>query len=202
MSYAGNHSVVVSDFLHLFKLAFGDIIWLCWCTTGHFRCDVWNIFMYLFFKHSFLSSHMYPENPEGTRVIVGSMNMGYDMYDVSDTTRNWTHNHSVASVRRSSRPQWWILWCNNNNNSWSDSFQPIFWDVGDVLLISKALNSLAMNGENWWTIFKATFAIVLKGFSKINWCCCSGRSVSSCGSWSPGASLRTRTLKSSKRGTI
>ena len=22
---------------------------------------------------------MYPENPEGTRVIVGSMNMGYDM---------------------------------------------------------------------------------------------------------------------------
>ena len=25
----------------------------------------------------FVSSHMYPENPEGTQVIVGSMNMGY-----------------------------------------------------------------------------------------------------------------------------
>ena len=31
---------------------------------------------------------MYPENPEGTRVIVGSVNMGY----VSDTARNRTHN--------------------------------------------------------------------------------------------------------------
>ena len=25
----------------------------------------------------FVSSHLYPENPEGTQVIVGSMNMGY-----------------------------------------------------------------------------------------------------------------------------
>ena len=31
---------------------------------------------------------MYPENPEETQVIVGSMNMGY----ISDTARNWTHN--------------------------------------------------------------------------------------------------------------
>ena len=31
---------------------------------------------------------MYPENPEGTQVIVGSMNMGY----MSDTARNRTHN--------------------------------------------------------------------------------------------------------------
>ena len=31
---------------------------------------------------------MYPENPEGTQVIVGSMNMGYK----SDTARNRTHN--------------------------------------------------------------------------------------------------------------
>ena len=28
----------------------------------------------------FVSSHMYPENPEGTQVIVGSMYMGYDIY--------------------------------------------------------------------------------------------------------------------------
>ena len=31
---------------------------------------------------------MYPENPVGTQVIVGSMNMGY----ISDTARNRTHN--------------------------------------------------------------------------------------------------------------
>ena len=31
---------------------------------------------------------MYPENPEGTQVIVGSMNMGY----ISHTARNRTHN--------------------------------------------------------------------------------------------------------------
>ena len=31
---------------------------------------------------------MYPENPEGTQVIVGSMNMRY----ISDTARNQTHN--------------------------------------------------------------------------------------------------------------
>ena len=31
---------------------------------------------------------MYPENPEGTQVIKGSMNMGY----ISDTARNRTHN--------------------------------------------------------------------------------------------------------------
>ena len=36
----------------------------------------------------FVSSHMYPENPGGTQVIVGSMNMGY----ISDTARNRTHN--------------------------------------------------------------------------------------------------------------
>ena len=31
---------------------------------------------------------MYPENPEGTQVVVGLMNMGY----ISDTARNQTHN--------------------------------------------------------------------------------------------------------------
>ena len=31
---------------------------------------------------------MYPENPRGTQVIVGSMNMGY----ISDAARNRTHN--------------------------------------------------------------------------------------------------------------
>ena len=40
------------------------------------------------FNTVFVSSHMYPENPEGTQVIEGSMNMGY----ISDTARNRTHN--------------------------------------------------------------------------------------------------------------
>ena len=40
------------------------------------------------FNIIFVSSHMYPENPEGTQVIVGSMNMGY----ISDIARNRTHN--------------------------------------------------------------------------------------------------------------
>ena len=42
----------------------------------------------VFLNTIFVSSHMYPENPEGTQVIVGSMNMGY----ISDTARNRTHN--------------------------------------------------------------------------------------------------------------
>ena len=37
----------------------------------------------------FVSNHMYRENRE-TQVIVGSMNMGYDI--ISDTARNRTHN--------------------------------------------------------------------------------------------------------------
>ena len=41
-----------------------------------------------FFNTIFVSSHMYPENPEGTQVFVGLRNMGY----ISDTARNRTHN--------------------------------------------------------------------------------------------------------------
>ena len=41
-----------------------------------------------FFFTIFVSSHMYHENPEGTQVILGSMNMRY----ISDTARNRTHN--------------------------------------------------------------------------------------------------------------
>ena len=41
-----------------------------------------------FLNTIFVSSHMYPENPEGTQVIVSSMNMG----NISDTARNRTHN--------------------------------------------------------------------------------------------------------------
>ena len=41
-----------------------------------------------FFTQFLSQAIMYPENPEGTQVIVGSMNMGY----ISDTARNRTHN--------------------------------------------------------------------------------------------------------------
>ena len=41
-----------------------------------------------FFNTIFVSSNMYPENPKGTQVIVGSMNMGF----ISDTAKNRTHN--------------------------------------------------------------------------------------------------------------
>ena len=44
--------------------------------------------MLIFLNTIFVLSHMYPENPEGTQVIVGSMNMRY----ISDTARNRTHN--------------------------------------------------------------------------------------------------------------
>ena len=54
-------------------------------STGEY---FYNFLRNFFFNTIFVSSHMYPENPEGTQVIVGSMNMGY----ISDTARNQTHN--------------------------------------------------------------------------------------------------------------
>ena len=54
-----------------------------------FNIDKCIVFFFFFFLNRiFVSSHMYPENQEGTQVIVGSMNMGY----ISDTARNRTHN--------------------------------------------------------------------------------------------------------------
>ena len=41
---------------------------------------------------------MYPENPEGTQVIVGSMNMGYDIYQTLSGIKLTTF--SVLSARR------------------------------------------------------------------------------------------------------
>ena len=43
---------------------------------------------YNLFNTIFVSIYMYPENPEGNQVIVGSMTMGY----ISDIARNRTHN--------------------------------------------------------------------------------------------------------------
>ena len=43
-----------------------------------------HIQQFFFLNTIFVSSHVYSENPEGTQVILGSMNMGY----ISDTARN------------------------------------------------------------------------------------------------------------------
>ena len=62
----------------------------------------------LFFYTIFVSRHMYPENIEGTQVIVGSMNMGYESYDnyISDTAKNQNSHHVPSQVRvDSTRPQ-------------------------------------------------------------------------------------------------
>ena len=52
----------------------------------------------MIFNTIFVSSHMYPENSDGTQVIVGSMNMG----NISDTARNQTH--SLFRPKRESIP--------------------------------------------------------------------------------------------------
>ena len=60
----------------------------CKCLST-FVYNSWYIYLFFFFNTIFfVSSHMYPENSEGTQVIVGSLNMGY----ISDTARNRTHN--------------------------------------------------------------------------------------------------------------
>ena len=66
--------------------------------------DRLNSLLLQFFNTIFVSSHMYPENPEETQVIVGSMNMGY----ISDTARNRTHNLFVPSQAGAdtTMPQW------------------------------------------------------------------------------------------------
>ena len=49
---------------------------------------------FFLFQHNFCAKPYVPRNPEGTQVIVGSMNMGY----ISDTARNRTH--------KPVRPKW------------------------------------------------------------------------------------------------
>ena len=71
--------------IHLFNLSSFKLF----CTDEYSLTDQHSVIYCSFFLNTiFVSSHMYPENPEGTQVIVGSMNMGY----ISDTARNRTHN--------------------------------------------------------------------------------------------------------------
>ena len=52
---------------------------------------------------------MYPENPEGTQVIIGSMNMRYDVYPTLPEIK--LTNCFVPSAQILIRPHWWnIFW--------------------------------------------------------------------------------------------
>ena len=64
------------------------------------------------FKTIFVSSHMYPENPEGTRVIVGSLNMGYDIYPTLQGLEHATCSVTKASIMRciGASTLHWLLW--------------------------------------------------------------------------------------------
>ena len=49
-------------------------------------------FFFFFLNTIFVSSHMYPENPEGTQVIVGSMNMGYMLFiSIDSPEKNYVY---------------------------------------------------------------------------------------------------------------
>ena len=65
-------------------------------TTNFYRISTFQFssFFSYFFNTIFVSSHMYPEKPEGTQIIRGSMNMGY----ISDTAKNRTHNLFLSQV--------------------------------------------------------------------------------------------------------
>ena len=99
MGIINGHSVIVrfynsivSDPIHLTKFRWKSV----WTATSFAH-------LFLFFKHIFVSSHMYLENLEGNQVIVGSMNMGYDIYPTLPGIELTTC--SVPNARRFTRPQ-------------------------------------------------------------------------------------------------
>ena len=68
---------------------------------------VWNVWHQgrIFLKHNFVSSHMYPENPEGTQVIVSSMNMyiyptlpGIELTTCSVPSGSWSQYATVTDA--------------------------------------------------------------------------------------------------------
>ena len=75
---------------HIRPLLMDDMAKLIAVIPVLWSSHVWTIatVFWHFFNTIFVSSHMYPENPEETQVIVGFMNMGC----ISDTARNRTRN--------------------------------------------------------------------------------------------------------------
>ena len=81
--------------------------------SSPYRCPSLLFSVVTFFNTIFVSSHMYPENPEGTQVIVGSMNMRH----ISDTVRNRIHNLF--------RPKWEPIQLGHSDGVFFKLFQPI-----------------------------------------------------------------------------
>ena len=78
-----------------------------WKTSWSSFCSPWATQVKkMFVKIIFASSHIHTENPEGTQVILCSMNMGSDIY----LTLYWDSNLQPASSQAhidSFRPHWW-----------------------------------------------------------------------------------------------
>ena len=85
---------------------------------------------------------MYPENPEGTQVIVGSMNMGY----ISDTVRNRTHN--LIRHKRELIPLGHSDGLENDSvksivtvsDSWNNAVQSFLFHLNQIQILGKQNN--------------------------------------------------------------
>ena len=64
-------------------------------------CCLLKVYVESFFNAIFVSSHMYPENPKGTQVIVGSVNIGY----ISDTAKSNSQPVPSQAGADTTRPQ-------------------------------------------------------------------------------------------------
>ena len=53
-----------------------------------------------FLNTFFVSSHMYPENSEGTQVIVGSMNMGFILHYCQESNSQSVPSQAGADTTR------------------------------------------------------------------------------------------------------
>ena len=74
--------------------------WKCRAAYNHCNMVLW------FFQHNFVKPYVYPENPEETQVIVGSMNMGLSDYIRHCQASNSQPVPSQAGAD-TTRPQWW-----------------------------------------------------------------------------------------------
>ena len=66
---------------------------------------VWHQDFFVFFNTIFVSSHMYPENPEGTQVIVGSMKHGIYIRHCQESNSQPVPSQAGVDT---TRPQWRI----------------------------------------------------------------------------------------------
>ena len=102
---------------------------------------------------------MYPENPEGTQVIIGSMNMGY----ISDTARNRTHN--LFRPKREPIPlghsdgliDWFCLLCLCHSHFAQSVCSPIYSVI--LLIMNYFLNDQHAVAWCSWYLFLVNFHV-------------------------------------------